>query len=585
LENSNGGNDFWIVKTDSLGIIEWQNTIGGSDNDMLWAIQQSIDGGYIFGGGSESSISGDKAEISIGTDYWVVLTDSSGNILWQNTIGGNGINGDALQSIQQTSDGSFILGGKSDSNISGEKTENCIGGYDYWILKLTGNYNFISGKMFIDQNSNSVKDIGEQAVIYNIVTESGSGRFAFTEQNGIYYVTILDTGSFYVFPDAINYYNAVPVNHSAYFSGMQQTDSLNDFAFQPAGVFNDLCASISLASPLRAGFNATYTVNYENIGTTTLSPTVVFYPDTSVTFISSIPAAGNITPDSVVWNFGPLAPYQSGSILITVNVNVGTPIGTQIYGDVTVYPIANDEDTVCNRDSWKQFTIGSFDPNEILVSRDSLLSTDVASAPILDYIIYFQNTGNDTAFNVKVLNPIDTSKLQLNTFNFVASSHPVNITWKPWERNFEFAFDNILLPDSNIDEPRSHGFIRYRIKPKTTLTTLDTIKNTAYIYFDFNAPVQTNTAITRVVLPTAIDAIKLHSEGIHIYPNPTHDKLYVESNLRNAQLEITDVAGRTAYSKVLNEKSELINVHLSPGLYFAKVTDGVKIFTQKLVIE
>src|SRR6185295_16949964 len=57
-----------------------------------------------------------------------------GNIQWQNTIGGNYV--DHLRSIQQTTDGGYIVGGHSQSNISGDKTENCIGGWDYWIIKL-----------------------------------------------------------------------------------------------------------------------------------------------------------------------------------------------------------------------------------------------------------------------------------------------------------------------------------------------------------------------------------------------------------------------------------------------------------------
>ncbi|MBL0095582.1 MAG: T9SS C-terminal target domain-containing protein [Bacteroidetes bacterium] len=133
-ENCLGDFDYWIVKTDSLGNIQWQNTIGGILEDELFALQQTADGGYILGGKSRSDISGDKTENSQGGyDYWIVKTDSIGNIQWQNTIGGS-IN-DELNSIHQTADGGFILGGFSGSSISGDKTENCLGGYDYWIVK------------------------------------------------------------------------------------------------------------------------------------------------------------------------------------------------------------------------------------------------------------------------------------------------------------------------------------------------------------------------------------------------------------------------------------------------------------------
>lgn len=135
VENSNGGDDYWIVKTNASGNIQWQNTIGGNDQDILMSMQQTAEGGYILGGGSLSNISGDKTENNSGyTDFWIVKINSSGNIQWQNTIGGN--YWEEFYSIKQTVDGGYILGGNSQSNISGDKTENCIGFYDFWIIKL-----------------------------------------------------------------------------------------------------------------------------------------------------------------------------------------------------------------------------------------------------------------------------------------------------------------------------------------------------------------------------------------------------------------------------------------------------------------
>src|SRR5688572_20099714 len=114
--------------------IEWQNTIGGNSYDQLSSIQQTSDGGYIMGGFSTSTISGDKTEDIIGwDDYWIVKSDPAGNILWQNTIGGT--SSDRLYSIRQTADGGYILGGSSFSDSSGDKSENCIGDEDYWIVK------------------------------------------------------------------------------------------------------------------------------------------------------------------------------------------------------------------------------------------------------------------------------------------------------------------------------------------------------------------------------------------------------------------------------------------------------------------
>jgi len=136
-EDNLGNNDYWIIKLNSLGFIDWQNTIGGSGPDDLYCVDQTIDGGYILGGSSRSPISGDKSEASIAGsyDYWIVKLDSLGNIVWQNTIGGAG--DDILYGVSQTQDGGYFLAGYSNSPISGDKTDATFSGsQDYWVLKL-----------------------------------------------------------------------------------------------------------------------------------------------------------------------------------------------------------------------------------------------------------------------------------------------------------------------------------------------------------------------------------------------------------------------------------------------------------------
>ena len=134
-ENSNGIYDYWIVRTDSSGNIQWQNTIGGNANEYVSTIESTTDGGFIIGGTSLSGISGDKTEGSMGfEDYWIVKIDSIGNIQWQNTIGGS--NEEQLYELNQTVDGGYIVAGSSRSNISGDKTENCKGNMDYWVVKI-----------------------------------------------------------------------------------------------------------------------------------------------------------------------------------------------------------------------------------------------------------------------------------------------------------------------------------------------------------------------------------------------------------------------------------------------------------------
>ncbi len=139
-----GKGDYWIVKTDALGNKEWDKRFGGLNVDQLFSLQQSIDGGYILGGMSKSGIGGDKTQTSCDTsaniyagaqgDYWVVKIDSQGDKLWDKRFGG--LNIDAPSSLQETIGGGYILGGNSRSGIGGDKTQDCWGGWDYWIVKI-----------------------------------------------------------------------------------------------------------------------------------------------------------------------------------------------------------------------------------------------------------------------------------------------------------------------------------------------------------------------------------------------------------------------------------------------------------------
>jgi hypothetical protein len=189
-ENRKGGFDYWVVKLNLAGNIEWQNTIGGSSNDKLTSIEQTIDGGYILGGASRSNISGDKTENGLGTNkdhYWVIKLNSAGDIEWQNTIGGN--SSDYLNDVHQTTDGGYILGGDSYSNISGDKTENNQGYFDYWVIKLnsTGNIewqNTIGGNK--DDYFSSIEQTTDGGYILGGHSYSGSSGDKTENNVGIY---------------------------------------------------------------------------------------------------------------------------------------------------------------------------------------------------------------------------------------------------------------------------------------------------------------------------------------------------------------------------------------------------------------
>lgn len=135
-EKSRGNMDYWIVKLNKDGIIDWQKTYGGQFTDVLRSMEQTKDGGYILGGYSNSPVSGDKTEAKKGVgDYWIIKIDNTGKIEWQNTYGGNGDN--QLYVIHQTEDEGYIVGGNSNSTSALTSLGGIVSnGTDYWVLRL-----------------------------------------------------------------------------------------------------------------------------------------------------------------------------------------------------------------------------------------------------------------------------------------------------------------------------------------------------------------------------------------------------------------------------------------------------------------
>jgi len=147
-EKSRGNMDYWIVKLDKMGVIEWQKTYGGIYADVLRSMQQTQDGGYILGGYSNSPQSGDKTEPNQGIgDYWIIKINTVGTIEWQRTYGGNGDN--QLYVIRETEDGGYIVGGNSNSTSPLTSLGGMVGnGTDYWVLRLDNKGNVIWSKTF-----------------------------------------------------------------------------------------------------------------------------------------------------------------------------------------------------------------------------------------------------------------------------------------------------------------------------------------------------------------------------------------------------------------------------------------------------
>jgi len=144
VSGNHGAFDYWVVKLSVSGALQWQKCLGGSNDDQATSISQTIDGGYIIAGWTDSNDGDVSGNHSSTADYWIVKLNSSGGIQWQKCLGGSGA--ENAFSIQQTTDGGYIVAGGSGSN-DGDVSGNHGGPGDYWIVKLAP-YNGIKENNF-----------------------------------------------------------------------------------------------------------------------------------------------------------------------------------------------------------------------------------------------------------------------------------------------------------------------------------------------------------------------------------------------------------------------------------------------------
>jgi len=138
VSSNQGSNDYWVIKIDAVGIIQWQKTYGGSSIEAARCIKQTTDGGYIVAGTSNSNdgdVTGHHGATT-SPDHWVIKLSASGVIQWEKSLGGSSVEDGT--GVQQTSDGGYLVSGFTQS-FDGDVTGIHSGAADYWIVKLTSN--------------------------------------------------------------------------------------------------------------------------------------------------------------------------------------------------------------------------------------------------------------------------------------------------------------------------------------------------------------------------------------------------------------------------------------------------------------
>ena len=223
-------------------------------------------------------------------------------------------------------------------------------------------------------------------------------------------------------------------------------DSLTGYNFGNRMIPNvqDLSVDLS-AGTARPGFTKHYSIAYSNKGSVGVTGVVTFTLPPEVVYQSSSPSGVFDAPThTITWNVGLLAPLAGGTLGVTVQIPPTTPIGTNLAGSAKIAPIIGDAYQANNTSSETQRVSGSFDPNDKAVSPEGAGADHVVRpTDTLTYKVRFQNVGNDTAFNIVVLDTLD-SNLDPNTLALGAASHPYSFQIMNG-RELEWTFSDINL--------------------------------------------------------------------------------------------------------------------------------------------
>ncbi|MEO8151311.1 MAG: T9SS type A sorting domain-containing protein [Bacteroidia bacterium] len=451
---------------------------------------------------------------------------------------------------------------------------NSIGDVDTLIrpsqIVLSNSCGNISGIVYSDFNNNCIYDGGDS--LWNCkaiqLTDTVNNYSCFTHT---------DTVGYYSFNAPQGYVYNVTYSSPLYFGtvcpGLSYTgistfpSANNDFAIGCAPGFDLQCFITS--TNYRPGANQHLSVWASNLLCQTINANVKLLLDSDLTFIGSYPSPNLISGDTLIWNFNPVS-YQYGFMAnIIVNTDTQAVLGNYLYNTCIIEPIAGDANSSNNTFTSSGLVTNSLDPNEKTVNPIGNISANQT----LTYTINFQNTGNDVAYNIFILDTLDAG-LDASTFIPIASSDTVQ-TEILNGNVLHFMFNNIQLPDSGSNEPASHGFVTYTIKPLSTLTPGTLIKNTSYIYFDFNSPVITNTTSNTISLIASNNDIAKTENNLIVYPNPANNNIVFK--LKDSHQKITAIKITNALGQIMfNEKksSNFLNIALNnwnQGLYFYQI--------------
>lgn len=436
----------------------------------------------------------------------------------------------------------------------------------------------VSVSSYNDLNANCVYDLGDIPNYSSPLTfevDSNNIPVATITSSGLFFKEYGPVGTVYKY-----IVTATPpgITVSCPLTGMV-TDTVTNNANQnisksfgltcaPAANF-DLAENVAVCVGQMGGYMHIDLTNTDCNGT---NATLVLNYSPKLHYSNAFPTPANVAGNTITWNF-PVASIYPQYVTVSFDTPlVALNIGDTVHSSFYLTPTAGDMN-VANNTVIRVDTIhAAYDPN----FKDVSPQGDITAGTVLTYTVSFENTGNDTAMNIYVLDTLSDNLLP-NTFSLVASTAEVQTQVVPYGAGhhlLKFDFPNINLPDSS-HHGLCDGMIVFRIQTKPTLTPGTYITNRAGIYFDVNPVIMTNQVVNKVHVPDGVEI--LDKAKVAIYPNPVTDILTITTDERSYNaVEITNTVGQLMLKQPLKQNNTRINVRALPsGIYFANLKGEV----------